>query len=192
MGYESKHPAIGMTWHNAVTFCKWLSMKTGKQYRLPTEAEWEYACRTGTSTVYGYGNDASQLKEYACYKATSDFETNEVAKKKANAWGLYDMLGNVREWVYDFYSPTAYEEAAAKTRPINPKGPKTGEIHVARGGDYSSPPEELRCAARAFEEKWWRSGDPQIPKSRWWLPEMDIVGIRVARSVGTDAQNLNK
>ena len=192
MGYESKHPAIGMTWHNAVTFCKWLSMKTGKQYRLPTEAEWEYACRTGTSTVYGYGNDASQLKEYACYKATSDFETDEVAKKKANAWGLYDMLGNVREWVYDFYSPTAYEGAAVKTPAINPKGPKTGEVHVARGGDYSSPPEELRCAARAFEEKWWRSGDPQIPKSRWWLPEMDIVGIRVARSVGTDAQNLNK
>ena len=106
-----------------------------------------------------------------------------MGKKKPNAWGLYDMLGNVREWVCDFYSPDAYKQAAAKTPAINPKGPETGEIHVARGGDYSCPAEELRCAARAFEEKWWRSGDPQIPKSKWWLPEMDIIGFRVACSV---------
>jgi formylglycine-generating enzyme required for sulfatase activity len=93
------------------------------------------------------------------------------------------MLGNVREWVSDFYSPDAYKQAAAKAPEVNPKGPETGQVHVARGGDYSCPPEELRCAARAFEEKWWRSGDPQIPKSMWWLPEMDIIGFRVACSV---------
>jgi sulfatase modifying factor 1 len=183
MGYENQHPAMGMTWHNAVTFCRWLSKNTGKEYRLPTEAEWEFACRAGKTDAYGCVSDPEKLKEFAWYDATADSETSAVGKKKPNAWGLYDMLGNVREWVYDFYSPDAYKQAAAKGPAINPKGPETGQVHVARGGDYSCPPEELRCAARAFEEKWWRSGDPQIPKSKWWLPEMDIIGFRVACSV---------
>lgn len=183
MGYENQHPAMGMTWHNAVTLCRWLSKKTGKEYRLPTEAEWEYASRAGTTNAFGVGSDSEKLKEFAWYDATADSETSAVGKKKPNAWGLYDTLGNVREWVSDFYTPDAYKQVAAKTPAVNPKGPKTGQVHVARGGDYSSPPEELRCAARAFEEKWWRSGDPQIPKSRWWLPEMDIIGCRVACSV---------
>jgi sulfatase modifying factor 1 len=183
MGYESKHPAMGMTWHNAMTFCRWLSKKTGKEYRLPTEAEWEYACRAGTKKAYGSGNDPEELKEVAWYEETADSETSSVGKKKPNAWGLYDMLGNVREWVFDFYSPDTYKQEAAKSRLLNPKGPETGKVHVARGGDYSCPPKEVRCAARAYEEKWWRSGDPQIPKSKWWLPEMDIIGFRVACSV---------
>ncbi len=183
MGYENKHPAMGMTWHNAMTFCRWLSMNTGKTYRLPTEAEWEYACRAGTTKAFGAVSDPEKLKEYAWFDKTADSETSAVGKKKANAWGLYDMLGNVREWVSDFYNPDAYKQAAAKAPSANPKGPETGQVHVARGGDYSCPAEELRCASRAFEEKWWRSGDPQIPKSKWWLPEMDIIGFRVACSV---------
>ena len=183
MGYGKKNPGIGMTWHNAMTFCRWLSKKTGKQYRLPTEAEWEYACRAGASSVFGFGDDPGQLADFAWYKPNSDGEPHEVGRKKPNAWGLYDMLGNVREWVYDFYSPTAYTEAAKKNPAVNPKGPETAEVHVARGGDHSSPAKELRCAGRTFEEKWWRAGDPQIPKSIWWLPEMDIIGFRVARSV---------
>ena len=195
MGYSGKHPGIGMTWHNAMTFCQWLSNKTGKQYRLPTEAEWEYACRAGGSSVFGFApapvfrqEDAgapNELADFAWCKANSDGETQEGAKKKPNAWGLYDMLGNVREWVYDFYSPAGYSEAAKKNPALDPKGPETGQVHVARGGDYRSSMEELRCAARAFEEKWWRSGDPQIPKSKWWLPEMDFIGFRVARSAET-------
>jgi len=182
MGYENQHPAMGMTWHNAMTFCRWLSKNTGKGYRLPTEAEWEYACRAGTTKAFGVGSDPEKLKELAWYEATADSETSAIGIKKPNAWGFYDMLGNVREWVSDFYSPDAYKQAAAKAPAVNPKGPETGQVHVARGGDYSCPPEELRCAARAFEEKWWRSGDPQIPKSMWWLPEMDIIGFRVACS----------
>jgi formylglycine-generating enzyme required for sulfatase activity len=195
MGYSGKHPGIGMTWHNAMTFCQWLSNKTGKQYRLPTEAEWEYACRAGGSSVFGFApapvfrqEDAgvpNELADCAWCKPNSDGETQEVAKKKPNAWGLYDMLGNVREWVYDFYSPAGYSEAAKKNPALDPKGPETGQVHVARGGDYRSSMEELRPAARAFEEKWWRSGDPQIPKSKWWLPEMDFIGFRVARSAET-------
>ncbi len=183
MGYAPRHPAIGMTWHNANNFCRWLSRKTGKKYRLPTEAEWEYACRAGTTNVFGSTNDPEKMKDYAWYEATADSETSEVGKKKRNAFGLYDMSGNVREWVSDFYSPTAYAEAAKKSPAVNPKGPKTGELHVARGGDYSCAVGELRCAARELEQKWWRMGDPQIPKSIWWLPEMDVIGFRVARSI---------
>ena len=192
MGYGQKHPAMGATWHNAMTFCRWLSKKTGKKYRLPTEAEWEYACRAGTTNVYGSVNDPKQLKDYAWYEDTADFETSEVRRKKPNVWGLYDMSGNVREWVWDFYSPTAYKEAAKKTPAVNPKGPKTGKIHVARGGDYNSSIEELRCADRTFEEKFWRSGDPQFPKSRWWLPEMDFIGFRVACSIDMDTKKSHR
>lgn len=186
MGYSPKHPAIGATWHNANNFCLWLSKKTGKKYRLPTEAEWEYACRAGTTNIFGTTNDPEKMKDYAWYEVTADSETTEVGKKKRNAFGLYDMSGNVREWVSDFYSPTAYAEAAKKSPAENPKGPKTGKFHVARGGNYSSSVDELRCAARHLEQKWWRMGDPQIPKSIWWLPEMDIIGFRVVRSIETD------
>jgi sulfatase modifying factor 1 len=186
MGYEETHPAIGLTWHNAMTFCKWLSKKTGKQYRLPTEAEWEYACRAGTTSAFGFGDDAKKLADYAWFEDTADSETNSVGKKKPNAWDLYDMSVNVREWVYDFYSPTAYKEASQNSPVVNPKGPESGKLHVARGGDYSCPAAELRSAARAFEQDWWRSGDPQIPKSMWWLPEMDFIGFRVACSIDTD------
>ena len=186
MGYGEKHPAMGMTWFNATFFCKWLSKKTGKIYRLPTEAEWEYACRAGATCAFGVGTDPAQIKDYAWYEGTADSETSEVGKKKPNAWGLYDMSGNVREWVYDFYSPTAYKDSAKQAVPVNPKGPETGKVHVARGGDYSSPVEDIRCAARSFEEPWWRSGDPQIPKSKWWLPQMEFIGFRVARSVDKD------
>jgi formylglycine-generating enzyme required for sulfatase activity len=195
MGYEKNHPAMGMTWHNAMTFCKWVSRKTGRTYRLPTEAEWEYACRAGTTNVFGFGNDPNQSErspgddqsgrwpaDFAWYEANSDGQNHGVGKKKPNAWGLYDMLGNVREWVYDFYSPEAYSNAANKSPTVNPRGPTRGKVHVTRGGDYNSSIEELRCAARAFEEKWWRLGDPQIPKSTWWLPEMDFIGFRIARS----------
>jgi len=183
MGYGKKHPAMGMTWHNATVFCKWLSQKTGRKYRLPTEAEWEYACRAGTTNIFGVENDKKQLVDFACYGDNSDDETIEVGKKKPNNWGLYDMQGNVREWVYDFYSPEAYKDAAKKSPAVNPRGPASGKVHVARGGDYSSSIEELRCTARAFEEDWWRFGDPQIPKSKWWLPEMDIIGFRIAGSI---------
>ena len=188
MGYGGKHPAMGMTWYNATFFCQWLSEKTGKAYRLPTEADWEYACRAGSTCAFGVATEPGQMKDFAWYEEPADFETAEVGKKKPNAFGLYDMSGNVREWVHDFYSPTAYKETARQTPAVNPKGPAAGKVHVARGGDYSSPIEDVRCAARSFEETWWRSGDPQIPKSKWWLPQMEFIGFRVARSVDKDGK----
>jgi len=190
MGYEKNHPAMGMTWHNAMIFCKWVSIKTGRTYRLATEAEWEYACRAGTTKVFGFGNDPNQLADFAWYEANSDGQTQGVGKKKPNAWGLYDMLGNVREWVYDFYSPEAYSNAANKSPTVNPRGPTGSKVHAARGGDYSSSIEELRCAARGFEERGWRSGDPQMPKSTWWLPEMDFIGFRIARPTDPNDQSI--
>jgi formylglycine-generating enzyme required for sulfatase activity len=190
MGYGKKHPAIAMTWHNATTFCKWLSQKTSRRYRLPTEAEWEYACRAGTSSIFGFGDDAKLLGDFAWYEVNSDGEPYEVGRKKPNAWGLYDMSGNVREWVHDFYGEEGYKDAAKESPSVNPQGPSGGRVHVARGGDYDSSAEELRCGARAFEETWWRDGDPQIPKSKWWLPQMDIIGFRVARSVDPNDESI--
>jgi sulfatase modifying factor 1 len=183
MGYSKKHPAIGMTWYNATVFCKWLAQKTGKPYRLPTEAEWEYAARAGTASPFGVCDQADGLNDYAWYNANANMEPHEVGTKKPNAWGLHDMAGNVREWVQDFYSPTGYDEATKDKQTVNPTGPKDGKVHVARGGYYDSPAGELRCAARGFEEDWWRMNDPQIPKSRWWLPQMDLIGIRVACTI---------
>ncbi len=176
MGYDESHPAIGMTWLNAVTFAKWVSYKTGKEYRLPTEAEWEYAARLGRKGL------EEKMEDYAWCEANSMGETHPVGEKKPNALGIYDMFGNVREWVWDYYSPTAYKDASGANPVIDYKGPAEGKVHVARGGDYNSPANQLRCADRSFEETWWRSGDPQIPKSRWWLPQMDFIGLRLARS----------
>jgi len=187
MGFGKKHPAMAMTWHNAMTFCQWLSQKTGKTYRLPTEAEWEYAARAGSDKTFGVSASADGLEEYAWYLDNADMEPHAVASRKPNAWGLYDMLGNVQEWVHDFYSPTAYQETAGNPSAVNPKGPESGEVHVARGGFYDSEAPALRCAARAFEEDWWRMNDPQIPKSIWWLPQMDLIGFRVAATVDGNA-----
>ena len=149
-----------------------------------TEAEWEYAARAGTTSAYGPATDAENLGDYAWYEDNSDFGPGAVATKKPNAWGFYDMQGNVREWVHDFYQPNGYADAATK----NPTGPADGKVHVARGGCYDSPPADLRCAARAFEEDWWRMNDPQIPKSKWWLPQIDFIGFRVACSIPKDTK----
>jgi formylglycine-generating enzyme required for sulfatase activity len=184
-----KRPALAPTWVNAVNFCRWLSKKTGKQYRLPTEAEWEYACRAGTTTPFYFGEDPFDLEEYGWFEDNSDEMTHPVGEKKPNEWGLYDMHGNVREWCHDFYDPKAYANRAEKNPVKDPKGPAkpVGEdvdeahkrYHVARGGAYNSMPEECRSAARGHERDSWRYKDPQYPKSVWWLPEQGHVGFRV-------------
>lgn len=132
-------------------------------YRLPTEAEWEYACRAGTKTPYSFGDNVLQLGEYAWYGGYSDYEVQPVASKESNAWGLYDMHGNVWEWVWDRYGPYPTEGAR-----VDPGGPSTGESRLLRGGSITSSAADLRCAKRVRDAPDVRDGDN---------------GLRVARSV---------
>ena len=139
--------ASWISWDNAAAFCKALSKKAGRAVRLPTEAEWEYACRSGTTTAYGFGDDSSNLGDYAWYGGNAynmdDKYAHPVGVKKPNAWGLYDMHGNVWEWCADWYADSY---ANADTR--DPKGPSSGEARVLRGGSWDGHPQNCRAAYR--------------------------------------------
>ena len=135
---KGRHPAICMTQLAARTYCQWLRAKTGRYYRLPTEAEWEYACRAGTTTAYHCGNDAGKLNEYAWYFDNSDEKYHEVGKKKPNPWGLYDMHGNVAEWVLDQHTTEFYKRSAAGLAKNPLAIPATIYPRVVRGGGWDS------------------------------------------------------
>lgn len=175
------YPAICMTQFAAKMYCKWLSAKTGRYYRLPTEAEWEYACRAGTTTAYSFGDDASALGEYGWYFDNSDDKYHKVGQKKPNPWGLYDMHGNVAEWVLDQHVPNFYAQLAGK--PVeNPLALATTIYpRVVRGGSWDSDAEQLRSAARIGSTPDWKMQDPQIPQSVWYLTDANFVGFRVVR-----------
>jgi formylglycine-generating enzyme required for sulfatase activity len=177
MGKE-KFPAICMTQYAAAKYCEWLSAKTGKYYRLPTEAEWEYACRAGTTTRYSFGDDDSQLADYAWYYDNADEKYHEVGQKKPNPWGLYDMHGNVQEWTIDQHDPEFYAKSPAKD-PVN--SPKTTEPCVVRGGSWDDDPDRLRSAARTPSTVDWKQQDPQVPQSIWYYTDALFVGFRVVR-----------
>lgn len=182
MGKEN-HPALAMTHYNAIQFCKWLYAHTGIFYRLPTEAEWEHACRAGSKSEYSFGDNPEKLGDYAWYKDNSEDKTHPVGSKKPNAWGLYDMHGNVAEWTYDQYHEDFYK--TLNTNPsINPVAvPDKLYSHVIRGGSYKDDASALRSAARLPSDPAWKQIDPQIPKSNWWFPEAPFIGIRVVRPV---------
>jgi len=172
-------PAISMTQHMANKYCQWLSAKTGHFYRLPTEAEWEYAARAGTTTAYFWGDDAAKLSEYCWWGKNSDFKYQKVGKKKANPWGLHDILGNVAEWCIDQYDPGYY-----KTMPAaNPWNKATKPYpHVARGGSWDDEePPKLRAAVRRGSSADWKRQDPQLPKSIWFHTDAQFLGFRLVR-----------
>jgi formylglycine-generating enzyme required for sulfatase activity len=123
-------PVETVSWDDAQEFIKKLSAKEGVKYRLPTEAEWEYACRAGSTTKFYFGEDESKLDEYAWYHNNSDGKTHPVGQKKPNAWGLYDMHGNVWEWCQDWYGADYYKNSPAE----DPQGPASAESRVLRGG----------------------------------------------------------
>jgi formylglycine-generating enzyme required for sulfatase activity len=181
----SGHPVLGITHHAAMEYCRWLSQKTGKAYRLPTEAEWEWACRAGTTTAYSFGDDPKQLSEYACFTDNSDDKTFAVGSKKPNPWGLYDVHGNVAEWCLDLYKKDAYAGFALDKPTLGPVILPTEArfSHVARGGSWIDDAAGLRSAARRGSEKAWIQQDPQSPRSIWWLTDGDFVGFRVVRAV---------
>ncbi len=171
-------PANSISWFDAVSFCNALSKHAGLQpcyriegdrvdwdvdadgYRLPTEAEWEYACRAGTSTKWFFGDGAVALDRYAWFRENSGFRTHAVGEKVPNPWGLHDMMGNVLEWCWDWYGAYTHETLA------DPTGPSNDTSRVLRGGWSNFVPELLRSACR------FRNG-PEISN--------EFIGFRCVR-----------
>ena len=198
---KGSRPAITMSWHAANTYCKWLSQVTGKKYRLPTEAEWEYACRAGTETPYFFegdpkklssegflkkllGTDTTAIASRVVYFKNSAAKTEEPSFVKPNPFGLKNMSGNVAEFCLDYYSPDFYKADSIR---INPRGPARGPEHVIRGGSFRSDAKDVRSAARDFTKtKAWLVTDPQMPKSIWWYSDCIDVGFRVVCEVDTN------
>ena len=179
------YPAISMTQHAANKYCQWLSAKTGHFYRLPTEAEWEYAARAGTKTAYSWGDDVAAAKQYAWFEANSDFKYQKVGRKQPNPWGLYDMHGNVAEWCIDQYEPS-YDKV--KTALLDPWLKQSSPYpQVARGGSWDDGLSKLRSAARRGSDKSWKQQDPQLPKSIWYLTDAQFLGFRIVRPLKVPA-----
>jgi len=141
-------PVETVSWNDCQVFLKKLNelsvSKIQGTFRMPTEAEWEYACRAGTQTAYYFGEDAAKLGDYAWYNANSNMKTHPVAQKKPNPWGLYDMHGNVWEWCEDWY------ENYSSSDVINPRGPDAGSGRVGRGGGWDDFAGDLRAAYRSY------------------------------------------
>ena len=186
MGYEG-FPAVNMTHFAASKFCKWLSLITGNYYRLPTEAEWEYACRSGTSSDYYYGDDISLIDEYSWNKNNSDNSYQRVGQKIPNKWGLHDMLGNVSEWVADSYDDNIFKSKKLKKDPFifnERKYPK-----VYRGGSWNDEPSSLLTHKRFYSDNSLQKRDPQIPKSQWWNTDAPNIGFRIVRVNKDDSES---
>ncbi|MGV8963026.1 MAG: SUMF1/EgtB/PvdO family nonheme iron enzyme [Candidatus Saccharimonadaceae bacterium] len=190
----NNRPAITMTHYAAETFCLWLSKKTGKKYRLPTEAEWEYAARAKTETPYFFPGNPKEFSEfgfwrrifpaktdnitsYVIYDKNSNNRTHEPSIVEPNPFGLKNMLGNVMEYCADKYNPKAYEQREnGVTNPLV----SVGEEWVVRGGNYASDASNVRSASRAStHHDDWMKTDPQQPKSIWWYSDFKGIGFRV-------------
>jgi len=146
-------PVVQVSWDDAVEFCRKLSEKEGRTFRLPTEAEWEYACRAGTQTKWSFGDSESALGEYAWYDGNSDNKTHPVGEKKPNAWGLHDMHGNVFEWCSDW--KREYTSASMS----DPTGTEAGSYRVARGGGWIYGARFCRSAYRFGNTPGYRCND---------------------------------
>jgi formylglycine-generating enzyme required for sulfatase activity len=188
-------PAITMSYHSAETYCKWLSQVTGKNYRLPTEAEWEYAARGGTETPFFFegdpkdfsekgffgklfGKSSEEINNYIVFNKNSGLKTAEPDVVEPNPFGLKNMLGNTAEYCLDWYVEDAYSKLQDGV--TDPKGPASGEEHVIRGGSFRSDIDGVRSASRDFTRSVdWMKTDPQMPKSIWWLSDCNYVSFRV-------------
>lgn len=180
-GKAGGYPAATITQQAALRYCQWLSDKTGMFFRLPTEAEWEYACRAGATTVYSWGDDAQLAEDYAWMYGNSSGSYQRVGLKKPNPWGLYDMHGNVMEWCLDYYAEDYFSRL--DTNAFNPFIiPLKKHSRTLKGGCFEDEVVGLRCAARKKSEPKWQARDPQIPKSKWWNPDAPFVGFRLVRS----------
>ena len=150
------YPALSIHHNAAVQFCQWLSRKTGRKYRLPTEAEWEHACRAGAPAPVKLPEDA--LDEVAWFWENADDKTHAAGQKKPNAWGLVDMLGNAAEWVV-----------------------MLDGRHAVAGGSFNDKAEKISSSLREFYRPEWQAQDAHTPKSKWWLSDAPHVGMRIVR-----------
>ncbi|MHC5001541.1 MAG: formylglycine-generating enzyme family protein [Planctomycetota bacterium] len=160
---RGRRPAVSISRYTAEMYCRWLSKKTGRTYRLPTEAEWEHAARGGAEGD-PHAGDPDRLAEHAWYRANSGGMTHEAGTRKPNAYGLVDMLGNAAEYC---------------------SGPEV----VARGGSWSDPPERLAIDARLLEDSDWNYRDPNDPPSKWWRTDAAFVGFRVVRDMPRESED---
>ena len=168
-GDTSQLPVEQVNWHEAVAFCGKPSDDEGVEYRLPTEAEWEYACRAGTTTTYSFGNNVSQLGEYAWHNGNSNNTTHPVGELKPNAWGLFDMHGNVFEWCQDWYGSYEYGPYERLRAASDPTGAASGSGRVSRGGAFCVNPGVVRAATRTMDDS---------PAGRH-----PFIGFRLARTI---------
>lgn len=195
-GEEPRQPAVTMTQFAAKQYTKWLSGITGEQYRLPSEAEWEYAARAGTTTAYSFGDDAEQISDYAWTTDNADYQTHEVGSLRPNAWGLFDMHGNAGEWVLDQYIADHYSTLSDGVSAADAVAWPTQLIpRVIRGGSWLSEAEDCRSAARqGSDDPEWTLSDPNLPTSPWWFTEEagTGVGFRIIRPLETMSAELCK
>lgn len=175
------YPAISMTHYAAVMFTKWLSAKTGNFYRLPTEAEWEYACRAGNETAYHFGDSPDEIDRYVWHAGNSSRSYNQVESKEPNAFGLYNISGNVAEWTMDRYYDDYFDRLEGDPV-VNPwLKPTVLYPRSVRGGSWQDDIEDQRCAKRRGSQERWKMLDPQMPKSLWWHTSAPFLGFRVVR-----------
>ena len=195
---RGSRPAITMTHQAAVQYTRWLSVVTGKRYRLPTEAEWEYAARAGNQSAYFFdgeprdytkrrfwnrllGRNTTVIDSFVVHANNSGERTADPADVAPNPFGLVNMLGNVREFCYDWYAADSYRERFIEGGSVlDPMGPPSGTEHVVRGGSFKHDPADLRAAARDHTRRnACQMTDPQNPKSMWWYSDCFDVGFRV-------------
>lgn len=198
-GEDPDQPAASMTQFAAKQYTKWLSLLSGTIYRLPYEAEWEYACRAGTKTRFHFGDDESELGDYAWNEDNSDEERHACGQLKPNPWGLFDMYGNVSEWVLDAYEPLADSKSgnATKSSANSNKLPFKASLRKAtklfprtlRGGSFVSQAELCDSITRlgSIDDE-WKEEDPNLPLSPWWYTSYEGLGagIRIVRPFGSE------
>jgi hypothetical protein len=178
----------------AKQYTKWLSGLTGQYFRLPTEAEWEYACRAGATTAYSFGDDPAQLGDHAWFFDNAGERMHLVGKKKPNSWGLYDMHGNVAEWVIDDYTKEGHKRLDGKgvvTWKDAIAWPKKLFPRTIKGGGFEDDAAGCRAAARRkSDDDDWREEDPNFPQSPWWFTSQPAlsVGFRPIRPLKLPAR----
>lgn len=184
-GRDPRHPAVSLSQFDARQYTKWLSKRSGRFYRLPTEAEWEYACRAGTTTAYSFGDDPAALADHGWYFDNSEINGEgayrKVGQKKPNPWGLYDMHGNAAEWCLDGYDPGWYAGFEGRRVPsdLACRIPVKRYPRVIRGGGFESDPADCRSAARLGSTRRMNLYEVQLPESPHWMTNGFWIGFRV-------------